>query len=166
MNVGGYHKAVIDTKQPDSEWILSARLVSTAISGMKFEGCAQFAAISRADYKGFLSSSDPTNDQCRNHLKVCEIFRLESGKILIQDAKESFKDMNESADTTLAANTFPCADIGTTTNNGHDRGSNNRSFSMLKNLPRSVHTPMDGFFPIQFHYDNHGKIDMIMIQFI
>lgn len=85
-NHGGFHKAVIDTEQPGTFWTLSARLVTTTIFGTAFEGCAQFAAISRIDYNGFRSSNDPNKDQCRNHLKVSETKRMGTGKILIQDA--------------------------------------------------------------------------------
>ena len=133
LNVGGFHKVVIDTKQPNTDWTLSARLVTTSISEMKFDGCAQFAAISRLDYNGFISSSDPSLDQCRNHLQVCETFRLESGKMLIRDAGDASEDYA-------------------------------KNFTGLKGLPRVVHTPMDGFFPILLHHDIHEKLDMIMIQ--
>jgi len=136
-NCGGFHKAVIDTEQPGTLWTLSARLVTTAIFGQSFEGCAQFAAISRIDYNGFRSSVDPNKDQCRNHLKVSETIRLGTGKILIQDADN------------LIARAAP------------KKGTS--SSTCPKDI---VHTPMDGYYPIILHRDRRGKIDLIMIQLL
>lgn len=45
-NVGGFHKAVIDTQQPASKWTLSAKLVSTDMLGHLLYGPA-FIAIAR-----------------------------------------------------------------------------------------------------------------------
>jgi hypothetical protein len=85
-NVGGYHKAVVDTHQPGSTWTLSARVIGANVGPYELGPQPVFAAVARVDYAGFKSDpSSPNKDQCRNHLKIADLPPLVTGKFLFQD---------------------------------------------------------------------------------
>jgi hypothetical protein len=78
-NIGVFHKAVIDPKQPGSHRILSAKMrTNKQFTGMHLGTVSTSAALSRVYYRGWFHIPDDYN-----HLKVCEFPSLSTRKFVI-----------------------------------------------------------------------------------
>lgn len=160
-NTGGFDAAVIDTKQPGSEWVLSGQLHSADYKEMGTPHIVNglvYVFISHSDFQGFVTDKGelfhkavaPSKDQTRGHYKIADLPVLETGRIIIAD----LCDLSKREPNTLKI--YNCYKFETDAPLGVQ--------DELKGV--SFDTPCDGYYPISLHYDSEGKVDLITIQLI